>query len=89
MHAKFSPVVQKEILKIQKKDRKLFEKIEKQIIFFESNPSHPSLRHHKLSGKYENVWSISITMSIRMTYILIDENTAYFVQIGTHEEVYS
>lgn len=89
MQAKFSPSVQEEITKIRKKDRKLYERIEKQINFFELNPFHPSLRRHKLTGKYENVWSISINMSVRMIYILIDEDTAYFIQIGKHEEVYS
>lgn len=88
MNAKFSPFVQKEIIKIQKKDRKLAEKIQKQVVLFESNPRHPSLRLHKLSGAIENQWSISITMSIRIVYVLINENTALFIKIGTHDEVY-
>jgi len=88
MKSKFSPLVQKEILSIQQKDKKLVERIEKQIKLFEDNPKHPSLRIHKLSGKINNMWSISITMSVRMIYILLDEDTALFVKIGTHEEVY-
>lgn len=70
-------------------DRKLSNRIEKQIALFEENPKHPSLRIHKLSGSINNLWSISISMSIRMVYILLDDNTALFVKIGTHEEVYS
>lgn len=88
MKAKFSPLVQKEVIKIRKLDRKLFDRIEKQIALFEENSKHPSLRTHKLTGKLNNMWSISITMSIRMVYILIEENQALFVKIGTHEEVY-
>ena len=88
MNAKFSPSVQKELEKIQQKDKKLADRIEKQIALFEENPKHPSLRTHKLSGRMDNVWSISITMSIRMVYVLLDQNNVIFVKIGTHDEVY-
>jgi len=88
MKAKFSPFVQKTIIQIYKKDKKLYEKIQRQILLFESNPKHPSLRLHKLSGTLDNMWSLSITMSIRMVYRLISKETAYFVDIGTHDEIY-
>src|ERR1700751_4683367 len=61
MKTKISPLVQKEIINIQRKDKKLANRIEKQILLFEENPKHPSLRVHKLSGNRENMWSISIT----------------------------
>lgn len=88
MKAKFSPFVQKTITQIYKNDRKLAQKIQKQIVLFESNPKHPSLRLHKLSGTLDNMWSLSVTLSIRMVFRLIDKETAYFVDIGTHDEVY-
>jgi len=88
MKAKFSPFVQKTITQIYKKDKKLAGKIQRQIRLFESNPKHPSLRLHKLSGTLDNMWSLSITMSIRMVYCLTSKETAYFVDIGTHDEVY-
>jgi len=88
MNAKFSPSVQKELEKIQQKDRKLANRIEKQIALFEENPKHPSLRTHKLFGTMDNMWSISITMSIRMVYVLLDQSVVIFVKIGTHDEVY-
>ncbi|MFA6569807.1 MAG: type II toxin-antitoxin system mRNA interferase toxin, RelE/StbE family [Bacteroidota bacterium] len=88
MTAKFSPFVQKTITQIYEKDRKLAEKIQRQILLFESNPKHPSLRLHKLSGTLDNMWSLSVTLSIRMVYRLVSKETAYFVDIGTHDEVY-
>ncbi len=88
MRAKFSPFVQKTITQIYKKDRKLAKKIQQQIILFESNPKHPSLRLHKLSGTLDNMWSLSVTRSIRIVYRIINKETAYFVDIGTHDEVY-
>ena len=88
MDAKFSRLVQEEIIRIRQKDKKLATRIEKQILLFEENPKHPSLRRHKLSGKLQEMWSISITMNIRMAYILLDKDNALFIKIGTHDQVY-
>ena len=88
MKARLSPFVQKTITRIYKKDKKLAGKIQKQIALFESNRKHPSLRIHKLSGTLNNMWSLSITMSIRMVYKILSKEIAYFVDIGTHDEVY-
>ena len=88
MKAKFSPSVQKVLIKLQKKDKQLYARIQKQILFFESNPKHHSLRLHQLTGNLQDFWSISINKSIRMVYQQREENVAYFIKIGTHEEVY-
>lgn len=89
MKVKLSPLVQKEILLIHKKDKRLALRIEKQLLLFSQNPKHASLRTHKLSGNLDNMWSISITMSIRMVYLLKEKDLALFVKIGTHGQVYS
>jgi addiction module RelE/StbE family toxin len=81
-------LVVKELAKIKQNDKKLSERIHKQLLLFSSNPKHPSLRVHKLTGSMNNIWSISVSMSIRMVYKLIDKETTYFIDIGTHEEVY-
>lgn len=88
MRVKLSREILLKIQVINKRDKKLSRKIEKQLALFEENPKHPSLRKHKLSGDLDNLWSISITLSIRMVYKLIDTETAYFTKIGTHKEVY-
>lgn len=88
MDLKLSPLVLKELARIKKTDQKLEKKIIKQLQLLKTNPRHPSLRLHKLTGNLTNMWSISITMNVRMIYRLLDENTAYFVDIGTHDEVY-
>ncbi|MBI2338614.1 hypothetical protein HYU95_05540 [Candidatus Daviesbacteria bacterium] len=93
MQIKLSLGVKSDLKKIKQKDLKLAGRIEKQLTLFAQYPKHPSLRTHKLSGKVENRWSISITKSIRMAYLVIQaENDrdpyAYFVAIGTHDQVY-
>ena len=87
MHIDFSPDFNKKLKKIKQSDSQLSKRIVKQLKLFSEDSKHPSLRLHKLSGEIDNRWSISITMSIRMVYIL-EEDTAYFIDVGTHDEVY-
>ncbi len=88
MRVKLSPHVQREIIRIRQKDKQLAQRIRKQIKLFEESPKHPSLRIHKLAGTMDNMWSISVTMQIRMVYLLIDENNVLIIKIGTHDQVY-
>lgn len=78
----------KELKKRKLKDSKTFSQIQKQLSLFEKESSHPSLRNHKLSGNLNGIWSISINKSIRMAYILLPNDSAYFFKIGKHEEIY-
>ncbi|MBI4036234.1 plasmid stabilization protein [Candidatus Daviesbacteria bacterium] len=87
MQIRLDGKLQKELEVLSKKDLKLFKKVQKQLNLFADNPKHKSLRVHKLSGELENMRSISITKSIRMSY-LQNGNEAYFFDIGTHDEVY-
>lgn len=79
--------LKKELLEISIKDPKLYKKITKQLALFVLNPRQKSLRVHKLFGELKNMWSISITKSIRMSYLQSGDE-AYFFDIGTHDEVY-
>lgn len=88
MQIRLTDALKKDLAKIKRSDSKLAGRIEKQLALFASNPTHPSLRLHKLAGKLENMWSISITKSIRMIYILMDHDGAYFFDMGSHDEVY-
>jgi len=88
MKIRLSSDVLKSLQSIKRKDHKLIVQFHKQLRLFQSNPKHQSLRLHKLSGKLQNRWSISINRSVRMVYILLNQNEAYFVEIGTHDEVY-
>lgn len=92
MKIKLSPDVAKNLKKLKQKDKDLSARVEKQLTLFTQNTKHPSLRTHKLTGKVENRWSISITKSIRMVYVVQQRRDkaemAYFVAIGTHDQVY-
>ncbi len=54
---------------------------------FISDPNNPLLRDHALGGKMKGFRSFSITGDIRVIYYIFDD-AAYFVDIGTHNQVY-
>lgn len=88
MKVKLSPLVQQKLTHLYKKDKKTVARIEKQIKLFEANPKHPSLRTHKLTGNLNNRWSISVSRELRIVYLILNQDVAYFVDLGTHDEVY-
>ncbi|HLD01660.1 MAG TPA: type II toxin-antitoxin system mRNA interferase toxin, RelE/StbE family [Patescibacteria group bacterium] len=83
----FSPKLFKKLQTLRQKDKKFFQKVQKQLRLFQQDPNHKSLRAHKLKGNLKNSRSISIDMRIRMAYTE-DDKTYYFFAIGTHDEVY-
>jgi len=83
----FNPLFKKKLQKIQKTDRKLFNKVKKQLSLFQENPKHVSLKLNKLKGDLKNMWSIAIDRNYRMLFV-DDEMGIYFVDLGTHDEVY-
>lgn len=83
----FSPAVKRKLKELQVKDKKLSQRIEKQLELFLKNPRLKSLRLHKVSLEVKNSWSISITKGFRMVYTETEEEY-YFYKIGTHDEVY-
>jgi len=64
-------------------------KYAKVLSLLETNPFHPSLRLHKLSGNIDELHSISIDMQYRMSMeFYIEDEKIIPVNIGTHDEVY-
>lgn len=71
--------------KLVGKNKELKDKFKKAIKLLEMDPTHPSLRNHKLEGTCN--WSISVDMSLRVIYHQ-DGEYIYLTNIGTHDEVY-
>jgi addiction module RelE/StbE family toxin len=68
-------------------------KFQKQLVkdtveLFTENPMHDSLRNHPLKDKWVNYRSITADEDLRLHYRVIDEDTALFVAVGTHDELY-
>ena len=61
----------------------------KTLQLLESNPFHPSLSLHGLSGRLQGLHSISINLSYRITLeLLIQERDVILINIGDHDQLY-
>ncbi len=75
--------------KFIKKHPELISQYEKTLKLLELNPTHPSLRLHKLHGKLAEIYSVSINISYRISIeFLIENNKIIPVDIGSHDDVY-
>lgn len=75
--------------KFFRKHLELLSQYDKCLQLMEVNPFHPSLRLHPLKGKLQGIYSISITLSYRLTIeFLIQEKEIIPINIGSHDEVY-
>lgn len=68
-------------------NEKLHQRFDERARLFEQNPQNPTLKDHALTGKLKGYRSFSITGDIRVIYY-VQRNTAYFENIGTHNQVY-
>ena len=75
--------------KFFKKHPELIPQYEKTLKLLELNPTHTSLRLHKLQGKLSDLYTVSINISYRISiYFLIDKEQIIPVDIGSHDELY-
>jgi len=53
------------------------------------NPSHPSLRLHKLKGALKDLQSVSINISYRVVLdFIVKKDLIIPIDVGAHDEVY-
>ena len=62
-------------------------RFEERLTLFARNPQSPLLNDHPLKGNKEGLRAFSITGDVRAIYYIVGD-TAYFVDIGTHNQVY-
>ena len=67
--------------------KNLAARFESRYDLFLEDQTNQILKDHALSGKMSGFRAFSITGDIRVVYYIQDE-TAYFVDIGTHNQVY-
>lgn len=75
--------------KFLKKHPDLASQYEKTLKILEINPQHPSLRLHQLTGRLNNLQSISINISYQITleFYFVDKEII-LVNVGHHDDVY-
>jgi mRNA-degrading endonuclease YafQ of YafQ-DinJ toxin-antitoxin module len=72
-----------------KKHNELTDKYKNILKLLELNPNHPSLKLHKLQGKFQDKYAISLTYSYRILLsFAVIENEILLIDIGNHGDVY-
>ncbi len=66
---------------------KLYNKFKTRVKLFILDPADPILKDHQLTRDKENYRAFSISSDIRVVYYQ-GNNYIYFIDIGTHEQVY-
>lgn len=82
LHKSFS----KKYKKLRKNEKNKFK--ERRNLFLE-DPLRPILNNHALHGKYAGYNSINITGNLRAVFKFLSNNIAIFVDIDTHNNLYS
>ncbi|MEO6577912.1 MAG: type II toxin-antitoxin system mRNA interferase toxin, RelE/StbE family [Candidatus Limnocylindria bacterium] len=54
---------------------------------FAADPRDPLLRTHKLKGELDGYWSFSVDGDLRVVFRW-DDDIAFLVNLGSHDEVY-
>jgi addiction module RelE/StbE family toxin len=70
-----------------KLDIKIQSQFKNRIEMFLENQFHSTLNNHSLHGEWDGCYSINITGDIRATYEIIG-STAFFIAIGSHNQLY-
>ena len=83
-----SPGFKRALRKLIKGDPSMQAAFHKKLKTFLSNPYHPSLGTHKLSGKLKGSLAFSLTYDLRVVFSFLEPNLVLLEDIGTHKEVY-
>ena len=68
-------------------NRKITKAFDERLKLFSENPASELIHDHKLKGNKLGLRSFSVTGDIRVVYYIY-ESVAYFLDIGTHNQVY-
>lgn len=85
MRAEFHKDFDKQLARLpkQRKDKAI-----ETIALFLDQPMAASLRNHALTGQWSGYRSISAGGDLRLHFQFIDKDTAYFVAVGSHSQLY-
>ena len=79
----------KKATRFLKKHPSLVSKYAKTLELLALNPAHPSLRLHKLEGRLNELYSVSINLQYRIVlYVIVVDKQIIPVSVGDHAAVY-
>ena len=69
-------------------NKELKEKFWASMGLFSKNPFDPRLRTHRLTGRLEGLWALSVSHDCRLIFSFMSHQEILLVDIGSHDEVY-
>jgi len=85
----FTESYSKRARKFVQRHPEMVKQYEKTLKLLEMNPSHSSLRLHKLKGRLSDYYRVSINMTYKITIdFIIKERDIVPIHVGKHDEVY-
>lgn len=71
------------------KNNQLKKKFWSALELFTNNPFDPRLKTHKLTGKLDGLWALSVDYDCRIVFkFLKNTDEVLLIDIGSHDEVY-
>jgi addiction module RelE/StbE family toxin len=87
MNVYISRHARNKLKKLLKGNPKLSDQLDQKLKLFLGQPTHPSLRLHKLTGRKLQEWSISIDEDLRLIFQYVEDGILV-VDLGSHDKVY-
>ncbi len=87
----FSPTFLRASKRLLKRNLKLAEKVSRTLSLLKTDINSPTLKTHKLQGKYEGLWACSVEYDMRIVFEIVQvegEDALLLLKIGTHDDVY-
>ena len=88
MRIEYSTPFKKSLKKIIIKKRDIVFAVIEKLLLLSKEPGHPSLKLHKLKGRLNEFYAVSIENNLRIT-LGIEGDLIRLLDIGTHDEVYN
>ena len=85
MHLEYHSKFKKQYKKLKPAQR---QRLEMALALFQADPYHLDLYNHPLTGEWKGYRSISFGGDWRAHYELVGNDTAYFVAVGRHRQLY-
>ncbi len=83
-----SPIIQKQLKKIKRKDEKVFKLFRTRTKIFVADPFDPRLGTHKLKGRLLGRYAFSLTESLRVIFRFKTPTTILLIALGSHDQMY-
>lgn len=74
--------------KIQKHSKKIQKEFIRRVDMFLNDINDPTLKTHKLSGKFKTLWSFNLSGDLRVIFDKIERDVIIFIDVGSHSELY-